>query len=224
VFADRSRQPLLRGRAGSSFSKIRPGRASTTHRQISARVGTGDIFQGNGETGLHLPFAHEIIMLKKYAEIPGTGVTNKDLTAKRQAFIARCKGARLKVTPQRMIIYETLLQDGTHPSPERLYRSIRRRHPTISPATVYTTLETFERHGIIARLTPLHDTVRFDPMLEPHHHTVCVRCKKVSNLWSPEFSSLVIPKALKRENAVLGYSVYVNVLCAACRKSVRGRR
>jgi Fur family peroxide stress response transcriptional regulator len=133
-------------------------------------------------------------------------------------FIERCKAARLKVTPQRLLIFRTLLRDDSHPSPDKLYRRIKRSHPTISHATVYTTLESFARHGFIARLTPLHETVRFDPITNPHHHVVCIRCKKVSNLHNPDFDSLTIPENIRRNNTVLGHSVYVNVLCPACRK------
>jgi Fur family peroxide stress response transcriptional regulator len=140
-----------------------------------------------------------------------------------QEFVEQCRTAGLKVTPQRLLIYKALLRDKTHPSPDRLYRRIRRSHPTISHATVYTALESFERHGIIARLTPLHETVRFDPMVEPHHHIVCVRCKRVTNLHDPELDSLSIPEHVRRTNTVLGHRVYVNVLCPACRKTGHGQ-
>jgi Fur family peroxide stress response transcriptional regulator len=136
-----------------------------------------------------------------------------------QEFVEHCKAARMKVTPQRLLIFRALLRDESHPSPDKLYRRIKRSHPTISHATVYTALEAFARHGIIARLTPLHETVRFDPITTAHHHVVCVRCKDVADLHDPEFDSLAIPEQVRRRNTVLGHSVYVNVLCPVCRKS-----
>jgi Fur family transcriptional regulator, peroxide stress response regulator len=149
-------------------------------------------------------------------------VTRKDKVPRIQTFVEQCKAAGLKVTPQRLLIYRALVRDESHPSPDRLYRRIKRSHPTISHATVYTTLESLERHGIIARLTPLHETVRFDPLIEPHHHVVCVRCKKVTNLSSADFDTLSIPEHVRRNNTVLGHSVYVNVICPACRKRPAG--
>jgi Fur family peroxide stress response transcriptional regulator len=137
-----------------------------------------------------------------------------------QKFVEQCRAAGLKVTPQRLLVYRALLRDETHPNPDKLYRKIKRSHPTISHATVYATLESFERHGIIARLTPLHETVRFDPIVEPHNHIVCVRCKTVTNLHDPVLSSLPIPEQVRRDNTVLGHSVYINVLCRSCRKIV----
>lgn len=135
-----------------------------------------------------------------------------------QQFVEQCKAAGMKVTPQRLLIYRALMQDESHPSPDKLYRRIKRAHPTLSHATVYTTLEAFARHGIIARLTPLHETVRFDPMTHPHHHVVCVRCKKVTNLPEEAIPPIAIPDHVQRANTVLSQSVYINVLCPSCRK------
>jgi Fur family transcriptional regulator, peroxide stress response regulator len=138
--------------------------------------------------------------------------------SKLQQFVEQCKAAGMKVTPQRLLIFRALMQDESHPSPDKLYRRIKRSHPTLSHATVYTTLETFARHGIIARLTPLHETVRFDPMTHPHHHVVCIRCKKVTNLPEDAIPPIAIPDHVKRANTVLSQSVYINVLCSSCRK------
>ncbi|MEW6511065.1 MAG: transcriptional repressor [Bacteroidota bacterium] len=145
-------------------------------------------------------------------------MTRKSEESRIQKFVEQCRTAGLKVTPQRLLIYQALLRDESHPSPDKLHRRIKRSHPTISRATVYATLESFERHGIIARLTPLHETVRFDPIVEPHHHIVCVRCKRVTNLLDAELDALSIPEHVRRDNTVLGHSVYVNVLCSACRR------
>ena len=149
-------------------------------------------------------------------------MTKSDEESRVQDFVKQCRSARMRVTPQRLLIFRALLRDESHPSPDRLFRRIKRSHPTISHATVYTALEAFARRGMIARLTPLHETVRFDPITKPHHHVVCIRCKEVSNLDSPEFDSLTIPEHVRRRNIVLGHSVYVNVLCPACRK-IKGK-
>jgi Fur family transcriptional regulator, peroxide stress response regulator len=135
-----------------------------------------------------------------------------------ELFIKQCKDAGLNVTPQRLAIYRSLLGDHSHPSPDAVYRRVRKLHPTISVATIHKTLDTFEKHGIISRLTPLHESVRYDPMAEPHHHIICIRCKKVVNLAEDEISPVRIPDHVRRDNTILGYSVHVNVLCSDCRR------
>lgn len=155
-----------------------------------------------------------------WSEPPAEGCVKSPVEDVRiQQFVEQCKAARMKVTPQRLLIFRALMHDESHPSPDRLFRRIKRSHPTLSHATVYATLEAFARHGIIARLTPLHETVRFDPITKPHHHVVCVRCKKVTNLPEGDIKPVAIPDHVKRENTVLGQSVYINVLCPSCRKN-----
>jgi len=141
----------------------------------------------------------------------------KKNTQQVEFFREKCRSLGLNVTPQRMAIYKALVGDETHPSPDAVFRRVRLSHPTISHATVYKTLDTFERHGIISRLTPLHESVRYDPMTSQHHHIVCVRCKKVVNLSDGELGTIQIPAQVKREYRVLGYSVHFSVLCASCK-------
>jgi len=134
------------------------------------------------------------------------------------SFVRQCKAVGLNVTPQRLAIYGALVGDETHPSPDAVFRRVRASHPTISHATVYKTLDTFELHGIISLLTPLHETVRYDPMTSQHHHIICVRCKKVVNLSNEELKAFHIPPQVSRDNTVLGYSVHFSVLCSSCKE------
>lgn len=132
-------------------------------------------------------------------------------------FIEKCRKARLSVTPQRLAIYKAMLEDSSHPSPEKIYKRIRPDFPTISFATVYKTLETFEKNNIIARVTTLHNTVRYDPFMERHHHVICVKCKKVLDIQDAMLDSLPIPAEITKENTLIDYSVHFNVICAECR-------
>lgn len=134
-------------------------------------------------------------------------------------FICVCKSKSLSVTPQRLAIYKTLIKDETHPNPECVYKAIKPDFPTISLATVYKTLETFEKHNIISVVTRLHETVRYDAFMEPHHHVVCVNCKKVVDVIDPELDNLKIPKNLIKDNQLVDHRVQINVICANCRAS-----
>jgi Fur family transcriptional regulator, peroxide stress response regulator len=149
----------------------------------------------------------------------GVGLDKRTRDERINSFVSRCKGVGLNVTPQRLAIYGVLVGDETHPSPDAVFRRVRASHPTISHATVYKTLETFERHGIISRLTSLHETIRYDPMTSQHHHIICVRCKKVVNLSDEELEAIQIPAQISRNNEVLGYSVHFSVLCPSCKKT-----
>ncbi|NOY61363.1 MAG: transcriptional repressor, partial [Calditrichaeota bacterium] len=129
-------------------------------------------------------------------------------------FFEKCREYRLSVTPQRLAIYKALMTDNTHPNPEKIHKAIKADFPTISLATVYKTLETFERNGIISVVTPIHNTVRYDVMTEHHHHIVCVRCKKIIDLESKELDALKIPDVVAKQNRLVDFSVHFNVICS----------
>lgn len=139
---------------------------------------------------------------------------------KRQNFLddlfKKCRQFRLSVTHQRLAIYKALLADDTHPNPEKIYKAIKADFPTISLATVYKTLETFEKNGIISVVTPIHNTVRYDAMTEHHHHIVCIRCKKILDLENKDLDALKIPDAVAKQNRLVDFSVHFNVICSEC--------
>ncbi len=132
-------------------------------------------------------------------------------------FIVQCKTNALSITPQRLAIYKILIKDKTHPNPESVYNSIKPDFPTISLATVYKTLETFEKHNIISVVTPLHETVRYDAEMKNHHHIVCVRCKKVVDLMDDDLDKLQVPKKVIKGNTFVDFNIQFNVVCAECR-------
>jgi len=77
-------------------------------------------------------------------------------------FIIQCRELRIKVTPQRIAIYKELSSTGEHPSAEIIYKKIKKYYPNISLTTIYRTLETFEKLGIISVANILHDAARYD--------------------------------------------------------------
>jgi len=131
-------------------------------------------------------------------------------------FFKKCRQLRLSVTPQRLAIYKALIADETHPSPDKIYQAIKVDFPTISLATVYKTLETLEKNGIVSVVTPIHNTVRYDATTEQHHHIVCVRCKKIIDLESKELDALKIPDVVAKKNRLIDFSVHFNVICSEC--------
>lgn len=131
-------------------------------------------------------------------------------------FIKKCKESSLSVTPQRLAIYKTLLNDKEHPNPEIIYKTIKPDFPTISLATVYKTLETFAKHGIVSVVTPLHGTIRYDAEMKQHHHIVCTKCKKVIDVKNPKLNRLKIPEEIKSQYNLLNYNIQFNIICDDC--------
>jgi Fur family peroxide stress response transcriptional regulator len=134
------------------------------------------------------------------------------------SFISQCKDLGIKVTPQRVAIYRELANTDQHPSAESIYQKIRNYYPNISLTTIYRTLETFEKLGLVSVVNILYNAARYDANLEPHHHLVCVACKKVEDYYDNSLMNLDISKRNLANYKVLGYTIQLNGICRDCRK------
>jgi Fur family peroxide stress response transcriptional regulator len=85
----------------------------------------------------------------------------------------------LKLTPQRLAVLEFLEGNKNHPSAEDIYRNVKKRFPTMSFATVYNILEALKKRGYILELTIDPVRKRYDPHASPHHHLICLDCRKI---------------------------------------------
>ncbi len=129
-----------------------------------------------------------------------------------------CREHDLKMTHQRLEIYRVIACSYDHPSAEDVYELIKNKLPTISLDTVYRTLSLFEQHGLISRVHHLDDRSRFDPNLEPHHHFICTRCKKVQDFYWDEFDELLQPVEVKKLGEVHFKKVELQGICKECQK------
>lgn len=132
-----------------------------------------------------------------------------------EGFVRRCKEGGIKITPQRVAIYRELAGSDRHPSAEMIHQKIKKYYPNVSLTTVYRTLETFEELGVAFVVNVLYDAARYDANLEPHHHVVCVRCKKVEDYYDDSLE-LKIPQ--KSDYKMLGYTVQLNGVCIDCQR------
>lgn len=104
-----------------------------------------------------------------------------------------------------------------HPTVEEIYRGVVTELPTISLATVYKNLETLAQSGLIAQVTQLHDVTRYDVNSEPHHHLVCIQCRKIADVRADALPSLTLPAAEKLGYDIVSYQVQFDGICETCR-------
>jgi len=128
----------------------------------------------------------------------------------------RYKDLGLKPTPQRLAILEYLEGNQEHPSADKIYRDVSRRFPTMSFATVYNTLEALKKRGGVLELTIDPEKKRFDPNTEPHHHLICVSCKRIVDIHK-DFK-LTLPKEETEGYKLTGNHIEFYGLCPKCKK------
>ena len=86
-------------------------------------------------------------------------------------FYRRSKEHGLKITPQRIAIYQELLKAKDHPCADDIYKRIVKKIPNISFDTVNRTLLTFSKIGITNVVEGYGQSKRYDPDLNTHHHS-----------------------------------------------------
>jgi len=133
-----------------------------------------------------------------------------------------CKDAGLKLTHQRLVIYTDLLQSHDHPSAEALYRRLEKKLPTLSLDTVYRTLATFEKLGLVHRLETVASQARYEALGLRHHHFLCDACGQVFDFFWPSFDKVRLPESLGEIGEVDRTSVVAHGICAACKAKLQG--
>jgi Fe2+ or Zn2+ uptake regulation protein len=98
-----------------------------------------------------------------------------------------------KVTPQRLAILSALMRAEGHVTAGRLFSMIEPEHSAaLDQSTVYRTLITAERAGLVTRFTQEGADSEFEWRRDDHHHLVCDVCGGVTVLDASVLSSLVL--------------------------------
>ena len=98
---------------------------------------------------------------------------------------------RLKVTPQRVAILEAIFSLDNHPTVENIIDYIRKNHPNIATATVYKVLDTFVSCRLINRVRTDRDIMRYDAIIESHHHIYCSDSDRIEDYKDDELNRLL---------------------------------
>jgi Fur family transcriptional regulator, peroxide stress response regulator len=97
----------------------------------------------------------------------------------------------LKVTPQRIAIFEAIVNLNNHPTTDQILEYIRKKNPNISQATVYKVLDTFVEKKLIKTVKTDRDTKRYDAITENHHHIYYADSEKIEDYVDKELSDLL---------------------------------
>lgn len=122
---------------------------------------------------------------------------------------------KLKMTPQRLAILDYLKDNTEHPSAETIFKAMKDKFPTMSFATVYNTLSTLSKTSKLREITIDPDKRRFDPNLEPHHHLICIRCRKIVDV-KVDYG-LKLPYSVKKGFEIVGNHIEFYGICSECK-------
>ena len=97
----------------------------------------------------------------------------------------------LKVTPQRVVIFEAIMQLENHPTAENILAFIKENHPNISVGTVYKVLDAFVESDLLKKVKTEKDIMRYDPNLSNHHHLYCSETERIEDFEDEELTLLI---------------------------------
>ena len=97
----------------------------------------------------------------------------------------------LKITPQRVVILEAIYKLNNHPTADNIIEYIRESHPNIATGTVYKVLDTLVENGLIKKVTTDKDVMRYDGIIENHHHLYCSECDLIEDYKDEELDKLL---------------------------------
>ena len=101
------------------------------------------------------------------------------------------KKINMKVTPQRTAVLEALNNLNDHPTADKIKAYVVKNHPNIAVGTIYKTLETFVNKGLVKKVKTEKDVMRYDAILEKHHHLYCEATEHIEDFFDDELNDLL---------------------------------
>ncbi|HZO13777.1 MAG TPA: Fur family transcriptional regulator [Polyangiaceae bacterium] len=135
--------------------------------------------------------------------------------------MAACRTRGVRLTPQRLAIFDYLVRNPGHPTAEDVYQDVVAKHPTLSFATVYNTLELLVEMSEVRIVIVDELRRRYDVNTEPHQHAICRRCRRIMDVRDNEIgdrlrSALAQVDLRSSDFTVEAASVEFSGICGAC--------
>ncbi|MBS0010915.1 MAG: transcriptional repressor [Bacteroidales bacterium] len=111
----------------------------------------------------------------------------------------------LKVTPQRIAVLEAMAQLNIHPTAEEIRDYVQKKYPGIAGGTIYKILDVLVDKGLVKRVMTGKDIMRYDGMLQRHHHLYCKDSEDIIDYFDRDLDSLLENYFRKRN--IPGFSI-----------------
>ncbi len=121
----------------------------------------------------------------------------------------------IKVTPQRLCVFEVLRDIPQHLSVEEVHHKVRKKIPSVSLATIYSALEYLKERGLLKEIKIDFERSLYEAREDEHHHFYCRRCKKTLDIDLPPCSAL--KKKEIQGHVVDEFQGYFYGICRKCR-------
>ena len=131
-------------------------------------------------------------------------------------FRQMCRRHGFRVTHQKVMIYQELLNSEDHPTPEKLFNRLSPVVHGLSLDTVYRTLAAFQEMGLVNEVEGYGNAKRFDSKLEKHHHLHCIKCGTIVDFTSDSYDAIEVPKNISKGFKIKLLRVTIDGFCKKC--------
>jgi Fe2+ or Zn2+ uptake regulation protein len=121
-----------------------------------------------------------------------------------------------RVTLPRLLVHRHVKRSPQHLTAEQVHNALASELPSLSPATIYSTLDVLRELGLVRRLSTPGGATVYDSRTDAHHHAICRRCGTIIDI-----DGSVPASAARRAAGEVGFQVehtevQLTGLCAAC--------
>jgi len=96
--------------------------------------------------------------------------------------IAALRERGQRVTLPRLLVHRHVRQGNRHLTADQVYAELSPELPSLSPATVYGTLDLLDELGLVRRVSTPRGATTYDSRVDEHHHVICRVCGRVQDL------------------------------------------
>ncbi|WP_353096721.1 Fur family transcriptional regulator [Tissierella praeacuta] len=128
-----------------------------------------------------------------------------------------------KLTTQRRAILKTIVDNqDEHLSCDEIYNIVRKEYPDLGIATVYRTLQLFEKLNIVYKLNFDDGCSRYELSTDSenhhHHHLICLNCGKVTEVKLDLLEALEEEIENEGQFTIVDHNVKFYGYCSECKK------
>lgn len=122
----------------------------------------------------------------------------------------------LRITQQRILIYDILNECRIHPTVDMLYKKVAEKDDTIGIATVYKTIDAFKSHNIVQELKSEKTPSRYDINTSDHAHFECSCCGKFEDLMPINVDDIIAKSDSMVDYKIKSANVIFSGYCSDC--------
>jgi len=142
--------------------------------------------------------------------------------AAKKKFVDFLQGQKLRITPQRRAILETVFSTAQHFTAVQLLKWSRRRDKSVSRATVYRTLPLLTGSGLLREMDFGRDCVYYDPNYADrpnHNHIICLDCDMIFEFESEQINQVEVKLCQKLGFSVKTHRLQITAHCDQLKKT-----